>query len=164
MKPGQTKRQKIYNKYEGRCAYCGEPSTLLTLDHIKPEAQGGTWKIRNLNPACYDCNQAKSDLSVDEFRQEITSRLNPNYAPRLNHKAKRAIKRHPGIKLKLTQPSKWLNTLKKFSLPVVFYFEKDTPKPSQDLLTSVMVLLTPRSDSKPRYYSMGGFGFNTYDI
>jgi hypothetical protein len=161
MKPNQTKRQKIFKKYEGRCAYCGEPSALLTLDHVNPEAKGGTWGLKNLNPACYDCNQAKGDLSLEHFRREIVIRLDPNYAPRLNHKAKRAISRlRPGGVVKVTQPLFWLNTLTKFQDPVVFHFEKYESESAKKKahLAAVMALLAPRNDSKPRYCSMGGFG------
>jgi hypothetical protein len=133
------------------------------LDHINPEAKGGTWNMKNLNPACYECNQAKGDLSVEQFRSAITLRSNPNYVPALNHKAKRAIRRlRPGGLVKLTQSIPWQKTIKKFPLPVTFFFEQSKVKevPTQDLLTSVMALLAPRNDSKPRYCSMAGFGFN----
>jgi hypothetical protein len=160
MRPGPTKRQKIYDKYNGRCSYCGEPSAIFTLDHINPEAKGGTWGIKNLNPACYDCNQSKRDLSLESFRKEIAARLDPNYAPKLTYKSRRRMERHPELTIEPAQPSHWLKTLKRFETPVIFYFEVHESESNQKKvhLAAVMALLAPRSDSKPVYYSMGGFG------
>jgi 5-methylcytosine-specific restriction endonuclease McrA len=39
----------------------------ITLDHIIPRAQGGQDLIDNLQLACYRHNQAKRDMSQEEF-------------------------------------------------------------------------------------------------
>ena len=74
-----TKREKIYSKYDGRCAYCGE---LLKkgwhIDHIKPVLRGynnylnpENDTIENSNPACPSCNIQKKDFTIEQFRHNI---------------------------------------------------------------------------------------------
>jgi len=88
------KRERIYQKFDGKCAYCGcELPDKWHIDHIKPIFRGsgdtvgfmfeGKWvqKARseyvgtdeedNLYPACPQCNIAKSNLPVEEFRRSI---------------------------------------------------------------------------------------------
>lgn len=64
------KRQLTYEKYGGRCAYCGKEITdrWFQVDHIVPVHRGGTNDLANLNPACERCNHWKSGFLVDEFR------------------------------------------------------------------------------------------------
>lgn len=87
-------RNKVYQKYGGRCAYCGDEITLkqMQIDHIIPkrhysEAHGcliveakkfteyGLNDIRNLNPACRPCNNRKSACTLEEFREEILEQV-----------------------------------------------------------------------------------------
>jgi 5-methylcytosine-specific restriction endonuclease McrA len=42
---------------------------LFTVDHITPISKGGTNKRKNLLPACTECNTAKADLYIDQFRK-----------------------------------------------------------------------------------------------
>jgi 5-methylcytosine-specific restriction endonuclease McrA len=59
------------------CFYCGRPirkvaykeytrspEDALTLDHVVPKSQGGNRVVS----ACWACNQAKRDMTLDEFR------------------------------------------------------------------------------------------------
>ena len=85
-------RHAVYNKLNGRCAYCGEKIGFkqMQVDHIRPQSLfyvGSVHKklknhvhkipeyhvddIRNLNPACRICNYWKHNFSVEEFRNEI---------------------------------------------------------------------------------------------
>lgn len=54
---------------EGRCRMCGrtprEDEVRLVVDHIIPQAWGGTDEPQNLQPLCEDCNQGKKDLFSD---------------------------------------------------------------------------------------------------
>ena len=70
-------RLQVYNKYGGRCAYCGRKIELkdMQVDHIWPqhmmklidaEKMNG---IENLNPSCYRCNHYKRGESLEHFRQ-----------------------------------------------------------------------------------------------
>lgn len=97
---------------------------MLTLDHIRPESKGGTYRYENLTPACYNCNTCKKDLSIEEFRDTITAYLDPKFI-KLNHKTRRAIKRGnlPLNKIK-RYGRKWESLLSNFTVPVTFYFEK----------------------------------------
>ena len=63
-------RQKVYDKYNGHCAYCGKPITIknMQVDHILPKRLGGTDDIDNLNPSCRLCNHYKRANSIESFR------------------------------------------------------------------------------------------------
>lgn len=91
------KRIFVYNKYGGRCAYCGCLIDLkkMTVDHIRPKRtyfMGDRNEIpeylpddlRNLNPSCFSCNVRKGTLIIEQFRQELeqqTTRLKRDSAP-----------------------------------------------------------------------------------
>jgi 5-methylcytosine-specific restriction endonuclease McrA len=62
-------RAKIYKSSGGICEYCLCPIGLeeATVDHVIPKSRGGADHVYNLALACYDCNQAKGDLTVLEF-------------------------------------------------------------------------------------------------
>ena len=75
-------REKVYNKYGGRCAYCG--CTLqykeMQVDHFAPvHLFGDNIKEENLMPSCRMCNFYKNSLTISKFREQlgkITQRLN----------------------------------------------------------------------------------------
>jgi len=70
------KREKIYKKYRGRCAYCGIKIGFkkdFQIDHLKPKSRGGTNDIDNLMPSCKRCNQLKYNSDIEEFRKKIIS-------------------------------------------------------------------------------------------
>lgn len=54
------KRQAIFQKYHGHCAYCGRPLKMkaMTVDHLVP----------NLMPSCRDCNTAKAADNLEMLR------------------------------------------------------------------------------------------------
>ena len=79
-------RQKIYNKYDGHCAYCGKGITKaqMQIDHLIPiyrnwteqdlKRQGverGSNDIDNLMPSCRQCNFRKDTLTLEKFREEL---------------------------------------------------------------------------------------------
>lgn len=68
-------RQKVLDKYKGHCAYCGKELNLKTLrvDHLNPHYLGGVDSIENYMPACYQCNFYKSTLSLDKFREQLST-------------------------------------------------------------------------------------------
>jgi 5-methylcytosine-specific restriction endonuclease McrA len=69
-------RLEIYNKYGGRCAYCGKFLEFkdMQVDHIIP-LRG--WKgkyvdgINNLNPSCRRCNHYKRAHNLEFFRHML---------------------------------------------------------------------------------------------
>lgn len=78
-------RMLVYDKYGGRCAYCGRElrPDEMQVDHIVPVWRGhgegsspygrvkGSDTPDNYNPACRACNFRKGTLSVEEFRKAL---------------------------------------------------------------------------------------------
>lgn len=56
-------------RFDGLCWYCGKAAD--TIDHAKPRSRKGTNKDDNLLPACFACNNLKSDSTVAEFRRLV---------------------------------------------------------------------------------------------
>jgi 5-methylcytosine-specific restriction endonuclease McrA len=54
-------------QYGGRCAYCGLPTSRLTVDHVVPLSRGGSNYITNIRPACKPCNSRKSAKDLEVF-------------------------------------------------------------------------------------------------
>lgn len=82
-------RQQVLNKYNSRCAYCGKPITLksMQVDHIIPKARFRWMKdksqvnhISNLNPACRSCNHYKRSHTLAYFRDELLGELHERLA------------------------------------------------------------------------------------
>jgi hypothetical protein len=48
------------------------PKSMWTSDHVVPRCKGGREKV----PSCFECNRAKGELSLEEFRILIGYRLN----------------------------------------------------------------------------------------
>lgn len=82
MSFSKNKRIEVYNKYQGKCAYCGKDITYreMEIDHIIPKyhIEEGYVKVDydkddivNLNPACKDCNRYKDTFAVDNFRSQL---------------------------------------------------------------------------------------------
>lgn len=79
-------REIVFNKYGGKCAYCGcELQKGWHIDHIeahwhkmtleKCESVGikkGSDEIFNMNPSCPRCNRWKGTFTIKQFRIEIS--------------------------------------------------------------------------------------------
>lgn len=82
-------REAVYQKYGGRCAYCGRAITYkdMQVDHFRPlrvwnKADGAADDISNLMPACRMCNHYKRANSLEVFRRyiaEIPRKLRSDY-------------------------------------------------------------------------------------
>ena len=73
----------------GKCLHCntylmvdlqGEPISRATIEHIIPQAHGGTEELENLGLACARCNQGKGSrhdhrYHKDARAQELVQRL-----------------------------------------------------------------------------------------
>ena len=110
-------RQEVYEKYDGKCAYCGrELKKGWHADHIKPVERHIITKkmlradrdvIENINPCCPSCNIHKHSDDLEEFRRRIEYHIEA-----------------------MNKRSTQYKFLKKFGLieetgeKVVFYFEK----------------------------------------
>lgn len=127
-------RQAIFDKYEGRCAYCGcELTKGWHVDELEPirrknkfvggyQDNNGEWVERRLvpdgcmhperlnsdnqMPACASCNINKHSMSLEEFRSLIQG-----FMKHLNE-------RNTQYKI-----AKRYGLVKEFIEPVVFYFE-----------------------------------------
>lgn len=89
MSFSKKKREAVYAKYDGHCAYCGRAIEIkdMQVDHFKPQRAGnaedaGTDDISNLMPSCRMCNHYKRANSLETFRRyiaEIPRKLRENY-------------------------------------------------------------------------------------
>lgn len=94
MKITKQQRESLREKFDGRCAYCGNPlGDRWHADHIKPverklefiripgrstrmRATGEVYRpendtIDNLNPACAPCNIDKHARTLEDWRQKL---------------------------------------------------------------------------------------------
>lgn len=82
-------RQAVYQKYNGRCAYCGKPIAYkdMQVDHFLPLRDWGgenalSNNISNLMPACRMCNHYKRANGLETFRRyiaEIPRKMRDDY-------------------------------------------------------------------------------------
>lgn len=89
MAISKSKREEVYQKYNGHCAYCGREIAYkdMQVDHFLPlRAWGiedtGTDDLDNLMLACRMCNHYKRANSLETFRryiEEIPRKLRDNY-------------------------------------------------------------------------------------
>ena len=103
-------RLKVYQKYNGHCAYCGCQITLkdMQVDHIYSVYwYNSANDIENYNPACRMCNFYKSTMPIEDFREQLgklTSRLEKVFIYRL---------------------AKKYGLIQEVEKPIKFYFEKE---------------------------------------
>ena len=83
----KNQRELIRNKYDNKCAYCGnELQKLWHIDHIEPIVRdwiNGSCKnphlknnIENYNPSCPSCNIQKNSYTLEQFRENIKQFVN----------------------------------------------------------------------------------------
>jgi 5-methylcytosine-specific restriction endonuclease McrA len=73
----KAKRLKVYERYNGHCAYCGKKIDYkdMQVDHIQPKHSYRTFEkdiadhINNLNPSCRRCNHYKRGADIKAFRR-----------------------------------------------------------------------------------------------
>jgi len=121
-------RQKVFDKYDGRCAYCGCELSMkeMQVDHLICQRNfemhiRNKWNIPerlkhltindvnhidNLMPSCRSCNKFKDTFHLELFRSEISEQ--PNRFRK--YKATFRIAERYGV-------------IQETKRPVVFYFE-----------------------------------------
>ncbi len=111
-------RVVILEKCNNRCSYCGCKLTYNTLhvDHMIPKMRG-KYQIplsphivdcfENYWPCCQSCNSSKSSLSLDEWRENISSKVD------------RLLRTESSFQIALK-----FKQIKPTNKPVIFYFEK----------------------------------------
>jgi len=105
------KRNVVFNKYNGKCAYCGvELPKGWNIDHITPKVYGGTNDLDNLNPSCKDCNNYKCHTDLEGYRNQLKKLLNdkPEYLFKSKTKMQVAIN---------------MGSIKQYLWNGLFYFE-----------------------------------------
>lgn len=60
-------RQRIFERDDFTCAYCGARGVKLECDHIVPVARGGNHEDENLTTSCKPCNRAKAAKALEEW-------------------------------------------------------------------------------------------------
>lgn len=71
-------RNYVIMKTYGRCGYCGKPlieEEQATFDHIIPVNSKGTANKDNILLCCFDCNQDKGSLTLEDFRDKRQNKL-----------------------------------------------------------------------------------------
>ena len=70
----KAERQQVYEKYDGRCAYCGKEIEFkdMQVDHLVSLHNGGADSMDNYMPACRMCNHYKRTASLETFRKLIS--------------------------------------------------------------------------------------------
>ena len=129
MALSKKERENLYNKYGGRCAYCG---CLLEkgwhADHLKPVRRKmkychnkghhiATGEVRypkrdcldNYNPACASCNINKHQMNLEDFRSLVGGFIKSLNRDSTQYKI-----------------AKRYGFIKEVEMPVVFYFETFT--------------------------------------
>lgn len=75
-----TKREKVYSKFDGKCAYCGcELNGKFHIDHIEPIRRNSNGSclnpknesLENMNPSCPSCNIMKHSMTLEQYRKSI---------------------------------------------------------------------------------------------
>lgn len=69
-------RKAVYEKYGGRCAYCGREITMksMQVDHLIPQRTNpfsDKDDFDNLMPSCRTCNHYKRANTLETFRRYI---------------------------------------------------------------------------------------------
>lgn len=121
-------RIKVYNKYDGHCAYCGKAIKYedMQVDHLVAKNRGGyarydeeTGKsvvvhgenaLSNYMPACRACNFRKGTMRLEEFRAAIKQQAEGLLSG--------------AAKFQMRMSLAYGLVEDHFDNPVVFYFEK----------------------------------------
>ncbi|RKU22976.1 hypothetical protein C6499_19265 [Candidatus Poribacteria bacterium] len=72
---GYEVRQYLLEKFNHKCFYCGISNERLEIEHIIPEAKGGTHRVSNLTVSCKPCNREKGDRLPDEIGGTLGKRV-----------------------------------------------------------------------------------------
>ncbi|HLW01970.1 MAG TPA: HNH endonuclease [Ktedonobacterales bacterium] len=67
-------RQRVLERDNYTCVYCGRRGGRLTLDHVVPVSRGGTSELNNLVTACVTCNSAKGTRTPQEWLAALQQR------------------------------------------------------------------------------------------
>ena len=69
----------LKEKYESRCAYCGNRFDRLDKDHVIPLSGGGNHTLSNIVPSCRPCNLHKNARTPEEAGISFALYVNVDY-------------------------------------------------------------------------------------
>lgn len=70
-------KDKVKNRFGGKCGYCGLQHEKLQVDHINAFSYfKSTNDETNLMPACAQCNNMKMSLNLEQFRYTLQDMVN----------------------------------------------------------------------------------------
>lgn len=66
-------RKALIKRDRSSCQYCGVKLTAsqITVDHVKPRAQGGITSFVNCVVSCQDCNNSKADKTPEQAGMKL---------------------------------------------------------------------------------------------
>ncbi len=80
----QRRLKRLHDAQDGKCYWCRRPMLLwwavdnkfyrknrkitATVEHLLPQAHGGTSHVGNLAAACYECNTIRATIAHDAFK------------------------------------------------------------------------------------------------
>jgi hypothetical protein len=76
-------RYEILSRDGFACVYCGSDSTQLHVDHVVPQALGGTDDSTNLATACADCNLGKASSAPTADKMAAVDERNAEWRQRV---------------------------------------------------------------------------------
>jgi 5-methylcytosine-specific restriction endonuclease McrA len=79
-------REYLLDKWGRQCAYCGAKDVPLQVEHIVPQAKGGSHRASNLTLACHHCNRAKGNRNLEEFLSD-----KPEFLQHIQSQAKKPL-------------------------------------------------------------------------
>lgn len=84
-------KEKVFNKYKGKCAYCG-------IDLVSGwQIDGEDDELKNLKPACKDCNTYKRGNKLETFRIYAKKLFNDKIHYLFTHKSKMQVAMNMGV-------------------------------------------------------------------
>jgi len=69
-----------------RCQYCGLRGGKMTIDHVVPRTEGGTFTWENLVCACHACNAKKGNRTPEQARMKLVRKpRKPSFIPYISY-------------------------------------------------------------------------------
>jgi len=64
-------KREVLRRDDYICQYCGQRTTVLTIDHVIPRHLGGQHTWENLVTACPSCNYRKGGRTIDQVQMHL---------------------------------------------------------------------------------------------
>lgn len=80
-------RKVLIKRDKSCCQYCGKKlsASQITIDHVKPKAQGGTTSFVNCVVSCLLCNNKKADRTPEQANMKLLKKpTHPSFSAHYN--------------------------------------------------------------------------------